>query len=359
MKRIMMVCLVMALSGCDRGVQTEQDTLRPVNVYDVSNSLKKGVRTFPARVVAGDKTDLSFKVPGTLNRVEVLEGERVTSGQLIASLNNYDVLHRLSDRQASYNLAQKQFNRFSQLRARDVVSKADFDVQRAARDSALAALNLVKQELQDMQLRAPFAGIISNVSVSNYQVISPGQTIVTLNSLDTLDVVFNVPESLFKLINEQNKAYQPTVTINNLPGKEFIAQYKEHRANASANSLTYQVTLTMPRPKDFPLLSGMSGVVRINLDNIPSAANRVSVVVPVDAVFSPDGNICGKTCVWVVQEKEGKYFVEARNVTLGGYTSEGVQVLSGLSDGERIVATGANELKENQQVRIWVRERGL
>ncbi|MGL4625373.1 MAG: efflux RND transporter periplasmic adaptor subunit, partial [Plesiomonas shigelloides] len=40
-------------------------------------------------------------------------------------------------------------------------------------------------------------------------------------------------------------------------------------------------------------------------------------------------------------------------------TSEGVQVLSGLSDGERIVATGANELKENQQVRIWVRERGL
>ncbi|MDA1380314.1 biotin/lipoyl-binding protein [Plesiomonas shigelloides subsp. oncorhynchi] len=49
---------------------------------------------------------MSFKVPGTLNRVEVLEGERVTPGQLIASLNNYDVLHRLSDRQASYNLAQ-------------------------------------------------------------------------------------------------------------------------------------------------------------------------------------------------------------------------------------------------------------
>ncbi|MDA1380313.1 hypothetical protein PCI56_11585 [Plesiomonas shigelloides subsp. oncorhynchi] len=39
----------------------------------------------------------------------------------------------------------------------------------------MAALNLVKQELQDMQLRAPFAGIISNVSVSNYQVISLGR----------------------------------------------------------------------------------------------------------------------------------------------------------------------------------------
>lgn len=359
MKRIMMICLIMTLSGCDRAGVTEQDTLRPVNVYDVSNSLQKGVRTFPARIIAGDKTDLSFKVPGTLNQVMVLEGERVTSGQLIASLNNYDVLHRLSDRQASLTLAQTQFRRFSQLIARDVVSQADFDVQRAARDSALAAVNVVKQELQDMQLRAPFAGIISNVSVNNYQVVAPGQTIATLNALDSLDVVFNVPESLFKLINEQNKSYQPTVTINNFPGKTFTAKYKEHRANASANSLTYQVTLTMPRPNDFPQLSGMSGEVRINLDNVPSAANRVSVVVPVDAVFSPDGNGCGKTCVWVVQEKGGKYFVESRPVTLGGYTSDGVQVTSGLSDGERIVATGANELKENQQVRLWVRERGL
>jgi multidrug efflux pump subunit AcrA (membrane-fusion protein) len=107
------------------------------------------------------------------------------------------------------------------------------------------------------------------------------------------------------------------------------------------------------------MLSGMSGSVSINLGNLANAAQSSNIVVPVEAVFNPDNTPRNQPHVWVVQEKDGKLFVELRQVTTGQLTADGIQILSGLANGERIVAAGTRELRPHQQVRAWVRERGL
>lgn len=61
----------------------------------------------------------------------------------------------------------------------------------------------------------------------------------------------------------------------------------------------------------------------------------------------------------MVTEQNGELRVSARDVTVGQLTHDGIEVLSGLEAGEQIVAAGGNELSEDQQVRRWVRERGL
>jgi hypothetical protein len=130
-------------------------------------------------------------------------------------------------------------------------------------------------------------------------VVSAGQPIATLTRTDLLDVVFSIPENLFKTFDIRNAQYRPVVKINAMPDREFTAVYKEHRAAATA-TLTWQVILTMPRPDDFPAVGGVSGTVTINLTNLPAGAGAQALVVPVEAVFNPDNSPRNEPHVWVV-----------------------------------------------------------
>lgn len=358
-KFIVITFIAFFISACDRKAAEQSVTVRPVSILEVSNSAQQGVRIFPARIIAGDRTELAFKRPGQLERLLVREGESVTQRQVMAELNSNDARLRLQDRQATFNLSQTQFSRYAALSERHIVARAELDVQRAARVSAQASLKLAKEELDDTIIRAPFPGVIAMLNARNYQIVAAGQSIATLNALALLDVEFSIPESLFTLIDANNVKYQPVLELNNLPGREFVASYKEHTAQTVSEALTYRMVLTMPRPQDIPLLSGMSGRVKINLGNLPGSVAAMALVVPVEAVFNPDTSAEHKPHVWVVNDRDGKLFVTPLQVELGQLTAKGIQVVSGLSQGEQIVAAGTRELTPDQEVRAWVRERGL
>nr|WP_237729440.1 efflux RND transporter periplasmic adaptor subunit [Lelliottia amnigena] len=316
-------------------------------------------RVFPARIESGDATDLSFKRGGQIETLDIRQGTSVKQGQPLAQLNTREVLQRVKDRQTSATLAQRQFDRFQTLAGRQAISKAEMDVQRATRDSANAALKIAQEELNQMTLVAPFGGVAASVHVRNHQVVSAGQPILTLTRTDLLDVVFSIPENLFKTLDIRNANYRPVVKINSMPDREFSAVYKEHTGSSDSNTLTWQVILTLPRPDDFPVVGGVSGTVTINLANLPAGAGQNALVVPVEAVFNPDNSPRNEPHVWVVQGDGDKLQLEDRKVSVGQVTTQGVIVTEGLKAGERVVAAGVGELHAKQPVRIWTRERGL
>ncbi|CNE73975.1 putative lipoprotein [Yersinia nurmii] len=357
-KIVVTLLATLLLAGCDKPVPEVMESVRPVKIFTVEDSGQNGVRYFPARLQAGDETQLSFKRAGQLQQLLVREGEQVKKGQNIAMLNNTDLTLRVRDRQSAFNLARDQFNRFNTLQGRNAISRAELDIRRAELESAQAALDIARKELSDATISAPFDGVIANVSARNHQVMAPGQVVATLSALDSLDVVFSVPERLFTALDIGNKDYHPTVRLNHLPDREFLAEYKEHTTSTSAGSMTFQVTLTMKRPPDLPLLSGISGSVRINTHKLTGSTNA-SIIVPVEAVFNPDSAQLNDARVWVVKEDKGQLHVEEREVQVGQLTANGIQITSGLSDGEQIVAAGTSELRPQQLVRAWVRERGL
>ncbi|ATA22480.1 RND family efflux transporter MFP subunit [Gibbsiella quercinecans] len=356
---LLVIFSALLLAGCDRSEPEVNSPPRQVKVFTVDETHRLDSRVFPARVLAGDDTTLSFKRAGQLQQLNIREGAKVKAGDILAQLNASDASLRVKERQSAFNLAQRQFERFSTLAQRHVVSRAELDVQRANRDSASAALKIAQEELQYLTLRAPFDGVIARLNVRNHQVVAAGQAIATLSSLQSLDVVFNVPESLFTSLDVRNVNYRPRVRINNLPDREFIASYKEHATNTDSGTLTYQITLTMPRPADLPVVGGMSGTVSINLGNLPTAAQASAMVVPVEAVFNPDKSQLNQAHVWVIKEENGALRVEDRVVKVGQITSQGIEITAGLQPGDRIVSAGVGELRAQQPVRIWTRERGL
>lgn len=351
--------LILLTTACDPKTQETAPHPRMVKVAMVTAAGQAQQRVFPARIESGDATDLSFKRGGQIETLDIRQGTSVKQGQPLAQLNTREVLQRVKDRQTSATLAQRQFDRFQTLAGRQAISKAEMDVQRATRDSANAALKIAQEELNQMTLVAPFGGVAASVHVRNHQVVSAGQPILTLTRTDLLDVVFSIPENLFKTLDIRNANYRPVVKINSMPDREFSAVYKEHTGSSDSNTLTWQVILTLPRPDDFPVVGGVSGTVTINLANLPAAAGQNALVVPVEAVFNPDNSPRNEPHVWVVQGDGDKLQLENRKVSVGQVTAQGVIVTEGLKAGERVVAAGVGELHAKQPVRIWTRERGL
>lgn len=351
--------ITLFITGCDQKAPETPPQPRMVKVATVIDAGQAQQRVFPARIESGDATDLSFKRGGQIETLDVRQGTAVKQGQQLASLNAREAQQRVKDRQTSATLAQRQFDRFQTLAGRQAISKAEMDVQRATRDSANAALKIAQEELSQMTLTAPFAGTAASVQVRNHQVVSAGQPIVTLTRTDLLDVVFSIPENLFKTLDIRNADYRPVVKINALPGREFSAVYKEHTGSSDSNTLTWQVILTMPRPDDFPAVGGVSGTVTVNLANLPAGAGRNALVVPVEAVFNPDNSPRNEPHVWVIKGEGDNLQLEDRKVTVGQVTAQGVIIIDGLSAGDRVVAAGVGELHAQQPVRIWTRERGL
>lgn len=351
--------LILLTTACDPKTQETAPQPRMVKVTMVTAAGQAQQRVFPARIESGDATDLSFKRGGQIETLDIRQGTSVKQGQPLAQLNTREVLQRVKDRQTSATLAQRQFDRFQTLAGRQAISKAEMDVQRATRDSAIAALKIAQEELNQMTLVAPFGGVAASVHVRNHQVVSAGQPILTLTRTDLLDVVFSIPENLFKTLDIRNANYRPVVKINSMPDREFSAVYKEHTGSSDSNTLTWQVILTLPRPDDFPVVGGVSGTVTINLANLPAGAGQNALVVPVEAVFNPDNSPRNEPHVWVVQGDGDKLQLEDRKVSVGQVTAQGVIVTEGLKAGERVVAAGVGELHAKQPVRIWTRERGL
>jgi len=354
---VLLCCVFM--TACDEKKEPDAPPPRVIKTFTIESDLAQNIRIFPARIQAGDNTDLAFKRAGQLITLNIRDGTAVKAGQTLATLNDAEAQLRVRDRQTSLQLAERQYQRFSTLAQRSAVSKSEMDVQKANRDAAATALKLAREELQFLTLRAPFDGMIAQVQVRNHQVVAAGQPVALLTRADLLDVIFTLPETLFTSLDIQNIDYQPEVQFNALPGRVFKAQYKEHTSQTDAATLTYQVVLTMPRPADLPGVAGLSGSVRVQLHNLPNAPALPRLVVPAAAVFNPDHSPTNQPHVWLVEQQGDVLRVKDRQVEVGRLNAQGVEIVSGLKPGDRIVAAGVGELREGEAVRIWQRERGL
>ncbi|MEL0167307.1 MAG: efflux RND transporter periplasmic adaptor subunit [Pseudomonadaceae bacterium] len=353
------VVFTAVLSGCSEPPAPLADKPRPVKLFTVSDPGAERIREFPARLKAPEEAQLSFRLGGELQVLKVHEGQKVKRGDLIAQLDDTDYRLKLSDRQASYDLTRSQLTRMEQLVDRQMVSQAEYDQRKAQFNSAEAALNLARQELAYTRIIAPFDGVVARTHVEQFQVVQPNQPIATLYTSDAMDVVFQLPENLLSNLRRdlEPAELRSKVRLDNYPDV-LDADYKEYASQPDPSTLAYDVTLSMPIPDGVVLLPGMSATVIVDFAAISRNA-VVPIVVPVEAVFSPDSQSSAERQVWVLNEQNGELRVSARSVTVGQLTHDGIEVLSGLNAGEQIVAAGGNELSEGQQVRPWVRERGL
>jgi RND family efflux transporter MFP subunit len=346
----------LALVACSENEQSAPPPAsRPVKLFLVEGGSENAVRTFPGRVDAAQRAELSFRVPGRLQEILVKEGSAVQKGQVLARLDASDYEIILEDRQAAYDNASRNFKRARDLVDQGNISRTDFDNMEAQSRSASAALSQAKKDLEYTVLQAPFSGRIAQRAVENFEEVQAKQTVFWLHNIDLLDVIIDLPESVVRSVSvnvpgdvslgdsPKLKPLQAWATFEGRPDQKFVLTPREITTKADSQTRTYRATFTMQAPTNFAVLPGMSTSVELDLSTLLGQSSAKWV--PVRAVQADSGL---QPRVWLLDP--ASMTVAPREVAIGRMAGDMIEITAGLTGGEEVVAVGAPYLAEGMRV---------
>ena len=307
----------------------------------VAASAQGAGNAYEGVVEAVRQTTLAAQVPASIEQVAVKVGDRVKAGQLLVRLDA-----RAADQGTSANLAQvgaaragldaatRELERKRQLVAKNYISQAaleqaeaQYKVAKAQVDAQSAQVGVSQAQAGFYQVRAPYAGIVSAVSVEKGDMAMPGRALVSLYDPSRLRVTAGVPASA--LVGQNAGPVQ--LEIAGVAGSPITAAATELLPTVDPQSLTRQLRAELP--------SGVQGVVpglfaRVRLPGAaPATGAKPLLRVPVKAVVRRSEMVG----VYVVNA-QGKALL--RQVRLGPVTGDEVEVLAGLEAGERVAVDG-------------------
>lgn len=356
---------LLVLMGCEQPQAQPEASARPVKLMALASASASALRQFPARVEATTRSNLSFRMAGELLELNVSPGQQVSEGEIIARIDDRNAQSELDSARSRLELAKAMLERMRYTLERGAVSQSQFDESQSEWRAARATFEQAQEQVAHTQLRAPYDGVIAQVPVDNRQIVQVQETVALIQQPGQLDVVFHLPEQIVQRMPRSDGAgplgeeIAFEVRFGN-SDKPYLAQLASYTTQASAQSLAYEVTLTLPQPDDITLLDGMSANVRLDLSSLQTGSRQTKNAVPLwhlpPGAVSYAGDDPEQAQVWRFVAPES---VEAVPVNVGRLTSNGLEVSGELSTEDRIVSAGAHRLTADTKVIPWEKEQGL
>lgn len=335
------------LTGCNKAISEPAEPLiKPVKLLAVKDLTVDDSDAFLARIDATYRAQLSFQVGGEVEKLLVRMGQGVEKGEVLATLDPKDLQLALDAAQAQYALAKTQWERAKSLYSKKLISTDSYDQKETQYKAALASFEQAKTDLSYTKIQAPFGGVVSYTYVKPYQVVGEKQEILNLIDNTTLDVSFTLPVSYAESVSlSALKNSEMWVTMDSEPSKRIPGKFKEISTQPNIDTNSYEAIVTITRPTDRNLLTGMTGQVHIAKQ---SKSNAMTL----------------PTSAWVnKQESQGEVWVmdsstqQVNKVTLS--LNESGAIESGLDNNDYVVIAGVERLVEGQVVKAWIREEGI
>ena len=332
-----------------------EDELKEVTTFTVkslqmSDSSATSILDASGYVVARRRATVSSKVTGKVMKVFIEEGMYVEEGQLLAQLDDSTMQADLNYSQSQLDEARRIFNRTGELAKEELASQASLDAARAAMEG-LEALNAVREQVvKDMQILAPFSGVVVYKAAQPGEMISPvsaggGFTntgICTIVDMDSLEVEVDVNEAFINRV----KPGQPVITnLNAYPKWDIPSEVIAIIPTADRNKATVKVRIALLE-KDERVLPDMGSRVSFlrKMDNTNKEIQKEGVMIPLAAVANIEGNS-------LVQVIDGNS-VQIMQIEVAEETANYARVIKGLESGMKVIARFDDELENNQKVII-------
>ncbi|MFN1548623.1 efflux RND transporter periplasmic adaptor subunit [Vibrio natriegens] len=344
---VMTISLSGLLTGCNKAISEPSEPLiKPVKLLAVKDLTVADSDAFLAQIDATHRAQLSFQVGGEVEQLLVRMGHDVKKGDVLATLDPKDLQLALNSAQAQFSLAQTQWQRAKSLYKKKLISTDEYDQKETQYKAALANFEQAKTDLSYTKIHAPFDGVVSYTYVKPFQVVGEKQEILNLIDNSTLDVSFTLPVTYAESVSLASlKEAHMWVTMDSEPNKRIPGKFKEISTQPNSDTNSYEAIVTITRPSERNLLTGMTGQVHIAKQNVSD-----SVILPQSAWVSK-GIDQGE--VWVMDGETQ----QVRKVTLSLGDSGSVE--SGLKSDDYVVIAGVEHLVEGQVVKAWVREGGI
>ena len=361
-------CLMALLmvAGCSKmGPTDEKNVAVPAGVVKGALIETVKVASIPetmevvGTVRARTSAVVSARIPGTVSLLKVREGDRVRKGQLLAQLDAQEnqaaaagaaagaeeAKRGLDEALSRKRLSDTTFDRYQKLFNEQAVTRQEFDVKQTERDLATQAV--ARAEARVRQARegsrsasaiaaytrviAPISGIITSKQADLGATVFPAQPLMTIEDDGDYQLELSLPESIVLTV-KPGTAVQVTLDALNT---NFSTRIAEIVPSADPASRTFIAKITLGQKG---LKSGMFGRGVISLGTSVNG-----MLLPKKAVVERGA----LTSVWVVDKDA---IAHMRLVKTGKTVGDKMEILSGLSDGERVVVGGAEKVSEGSKV---------
>ncbi|MBZ0112944.1 MAG: efflux RND transporter periplasmic adaptor subunit [Thermoanaerobaculia bacterium] len=327
-------------SGCgDSAESSEATTTQPrrvaVRVATLQTEAATDIVSLPADLRPSRRSVLAAEVPGRVESITVREGDRVTRGQLLMTIDGRSLEQTVREAEAVYFQRTQQFSRAENLFAKQSITKAQMLDALTLRDVAQASLDSAKLQLSKSRLVAPWSGRVAVRSVELGDYVQPGQPVVELIDVEHLEVRAPVAAADVPFVAVGSPVL---VRVDAYPGEIFEATIVRTGAELDVRSRTLEVEAELDNA-DGRLKPGLPTRIEIVRREWPTA-----LLVPAQAVIELDS----EDAVYVVDGD----FVVRRAVQLGPTLGDRVLVESGLVPGDKVVVEGMRRVSEGQTVEI-------
>lgn len=283
-------------------------------------------------VEAVQQSTVSAQTSGTIVKLPVDVDDAVAAGELIVQLDSTEQRAQLNQAQANLTSAQaslkdaeRRVQRITNLFQQQVASQAELDeaetqldTRQAAVDAATAALEESRKQLSYTEVRAPYAGIVTERFVELGESVQAGQRLMAGLSLEQLRVVTDLPQRFADYVRRHPNAVIVTDANDQLPADKLtFYPYADKRTHS------FRLRLTINDKKD-QLLPGMATKVRLTV------GERQALLIPQSTVV-----VKGEFNAVYVRAENGKS--QLRLVRLGRQYQDEIEVLAGLEAGEQLV----------------------
>ncbi len=299
----------------------------------LENRTLSGEQTYLGTFEPVRENKIAAESQGKVVSVGVAEGQFIKQGQLIAKLDDEMLNLQLEALQINQESTQKDLSRYTELSKGDAIAGVQVEKAEIGTRSNAVQIKQVKEQIARTRITAPFSGVVTMRMFDLGSVLAPGVPLIQLTDISSLKLAINVPERdviKFKVGQTMN------VSTDALPGLQFSGKVTEIAVKGDA-SHNFIVKVLVRNSSGNQLRAGMYGSV---LRNQNLSSNSLAL---------PRAALLGSTKdaqAYVVEN--GKAVLKAFQA--GIVTEDYVEVIAGLSPGQKVVIRGQVNLRDGNNV---------
>lgn len=335
-----MFCLTaLGFIGCTSSAQDNSSISKNkapvmVSVVDASNDQLNQKISLTGTIQAEKEVTVVSETAGKVLRLDAKIGDRISKSSAIAHVDNTLQNSAFAAAKAKYYKAKKDLERFESLYKENNLSESDLEMARLNLHASEAEFAAAKKQMDNTIITAPISGYIADRYIEEGTVVDPGKQIATIVDLTTLKLRINFNElDAYRIkLNDKVKVFTDVY-----PGVEFIGKVSAigYKADESRN---FPVEIKLPNSTKNPLRSGLTARIEI----VPAQTN---------ALLIPRASLSSnfkKPTVFIFNNNKA----DAREIVTGRENNEYVEVVSGLTAGEKVIVKGINNLKPGAVVQL-------
>lgn len=314
--------------------------LIPIRIKEISKQEFNHYIEVNGAVEAINDAFISPEMNGQIKKVYVEEGETVTKGQLLVSLNTAVTQKGIEELETALELATTMFKKQKELWNQKIGSEIQYLQAKNGKEALEGKLETLKAQLAMAQIKAPFDGIVDDIYQKEGEMASPGFRLIQLVDLKKLKVNADLSEHYLASINKGDTV---SVTFPAYDDIEYNVPVFRTGNVVKLDNRTFTIEVKINN-KNNMLKPGIISVIHIN-----DYVNKSAFIVP-SLILKRDVN--NEFFLFVVDEKDGELIATKTYVKTGKSFKDQTEILSGLEEGQKIITEGYNTVSTGTKIQI-------